>query len=206
MAGLHRGAQPRFRMPSAQTVVRLGVAAFVIVGILATLIPLRISRQGMVLVALTGGSMSPTFRAGEVIKLRPTPHASAHPDVGDIVTFQSNKSLTTHRVVEIVHVPAEPEPLYRVKGDANDSPDPDLVSARSIVGVVDGGLSQAEAAAMWLQRPVQRLVLFGVPLLAVILGQASAAISWLRQLRMRKRVARDDDVIVDLRDRDLVGF
>jgi signal peptidase I len=64
------------------------------------------------------GSMSPAVDAGDVIVCR-SPNSLLNP--GDIVTYQHEDKLITHRIVEIL-----PDGL-RTQGDANEEPDPWIV-------------------------------------------------------------------------------
>lgn len=98
-------------------VVALALLAFVLVG----------PRYGWSLHAVLSGSMEPALRVGGLIVTRPTPLEQVQ--VGDIVTFSMGDYLVTHRVVEIVHREGDPRPWFRTQGDANATPDPQLVSS-----------------------------------------------------------------------------
>jgi signal peptidase len=50
--------------------------------------------------------------------------------VGDIVTLKSGDALVTHRVLEILYKEGDPNPWLRTKGDANQDPDPNLLSPK----------------------------------------------------------------------------
>lgn len=74
-----------------------------------------------------GGSMSPALRPGDLVIVK----ESAEINVGDILTVRSGELTFTHRVVEKLE-----GPLFRLKGDANEEPDPALVEASQIIGKV----------------------------------------------------------------------
>jgi signal peptidase I len=76
---------------------------------------------------ITGGSMEPTVHRGAVIFDRVVPVSTLR--VGDIVTFRppGHASQVTHRIISI-RPDAGGRPLFRTKGDANEAPDPWLVS------------------------------------------------------------------------------
>lgn len=60
-----------------------------------------------------------------------------HPElkVGDVITFQlTGEAVATHRIVEVVG--GSGGPIFRTKGDANDTVDGNLISAENIVGKV----------------------------------------------------------------------
>lgn len=83
-------------------------------------------------VVVTSGSMSPTLRRGDVLFIED------HPDdlVGQqsVITFEGGDQgtgLTTHRVFETLIV----DQSYVTKGDANPTPDTDVVARDRVVGV-----------------------------------------------------------------------
>jgi signal peptidase len=78
---------------------------------------------------VSSGSMEPAVRTGSVVIVAPQ---SAY-KVTDIITYyagQDKKSTTTHRIV------AADNGSFRVAGDANEEPDPNLVPKEKIIGTV----------------------------------------------------------------------
>jgi signal peptidase I len=74
------------------------------------------------------GSMSPALKPGDLLlnkKLDPSTI-----NIGDVLTVKSGESVYTHRVVEKL------EGGFRMKGDANEEPDPNLVETSQILGKV----------------------------------------------------------------------
>lgn len=73
--------------------------------------------------AITGGSMEGTISRGALIVDRIVPVSALQ--VGDIITFRppGEGELVTHRIVSIDTKTAA-QPLFRTKGDANESADP----------------------------------------------------------------------------------
>src|SRR5699024_8399898 len=53
---------------------------------------------------------------------------------GDIITFQKDSILVTHRIIEVLVEGKE----YITKGDANDRADSDTVSSENIIGEFNG--------------------------------------------------------------------
>jgi len=73
-----------------------------------------------------GGSMKPTLCPGDLaftVKVDPS-----EIDVGDIVVVKSNDRVYMHRVVE------KKGTLFRLKGDANEDPDPSYVNCSEVIG------------------------------------------------------------------------
>jgi signal peptidase len=73
------------------------------------------------------GSMSPALRPGDLVIIR----GEKPVNVGDVVTVKSGEFTYTHRVVEKLE-----DDRFRLKGDANEDPDPNLVEASQIIGKV----------------------------------------------------------------------
>jgi signal peptidase len=88
---------------------------------------------GHTLVIIRGASMAPAIPLGSLVSL-----VTADPQqiaVGDVVTVRAdNGVLVTHRISGLADTGGERHLLMR--GDANSSPDPATVPARSVVGRV----------------------------------------------------------------------
>jgi len=80
------------------------------------------------------GSMEPAMSAGDVIVAEAVPPSTI--SAGDVVTFAAAGETrpTTHRVIEVVET--EQGLAFRTAGDANEDPDPALVTADQVRGVV----------------------------------------------------------------------
>lgn len=88
---------------------------------------------GHELFIVRGGSMEPAIPIGSLIVAQPT--AAERISVGDIVTVVAdNGVLVTHRVIRAADSGSGVQ--LELKGDANASPDPYLVSATAVSGVV----------------------------------------------------------------------
>lgn len=82
------------------------------------------------------GSMVPFFDPGDVIFVDEVDPASL--EVGDVVTFRArpgSSTLITHRVIEVID--AGGTVRYRTQGDANEDPDPFIVTQEMVVGKYD---------------------------------------------------------------------
>ena len=101
---------------------------------LAAVVGLAVWSHLTTLVVVAGVSMEPAIPRGSLIQPRPV-----DPDeiaVGDVVTVRAdNGVLVTHRVVRTADLPAGPH--LELRGDANESPDPVLVPASSVVGRIE---------------------------------------------------------------------
>ena len=86
--------------------------------------------------SVLSGSMEPDIRTGSVVVTRPA--ESLEIQTGDVIVFRravdgehTEPILIAHRVVD-----AGDGTAFRTKGDANENPDPFLVPADDVVGVV----------------------------------------------------------------------
>jgi signal peptidase I len=77
------------------------------------------------------GSMEPIFQTGSIIVIELAKEGAAY-QKGDIITFQSEDKLITHRIMDVKE--ANGDLLYTTKGDNNDGPDSDYVLPQNIVG------------------------------------------------------------------------
>jgi len=73
------------------------------------------------------GSMSPALSPGDLVIVK----GEEPIDIGDVVTVESKEFTYTHRVVERLN-----DGRFRLKGDANEDPDPGLIEASQIIGKV----------------------------------------------------------------------
>jgi signal peptidase len=80
------------------------------------------------------GSMKPTIPIGSTVVVQSI--QESHIKVGDIIAFHSstNSETVVHRVIDIINENSSFS--FHTAGDANDSPDVNLVPARDVVGKV----------------------------------------------------------------------
>jgi signal peptidase I len=158
------------RLGSLGYKVALGIAA--LVAVYATVVPWMIQRSGERLVTITSGSMTPGIPVGATLGIHEPADAGAL-QPGQIITFRAtgNGTVISHRIVQRLETAALGGVFYQTKGDANRTADPDLASATSIIGVVDGVLPTWQSAAVDLQTPRGRLAVYGGLFALVALGE-----------------------------------
>jgi signal peptidase I len=125
------------RIPRGTTVLLRLTDALLTAILLATL-----ALAGLVIAApltghqpfiLRGGSMSPAIPRGAIAIIAKPPLDTLQP--GDVVTFQvPNGAVITHRITAVSHVAGAT--WLETKGDANDTPDPDLIPVTWVIGRV----------------------------------------------------------------------
>lgn len=111
------------------------------------------------------GSMTPTFRAGDLVVDRPvTPAQAEHLGVGQIITFVSRSGVTfTHRIVGVT--PAG----YRTRGDANNVADPGIVPASQVRGLFERRVPYLGYAVSFLHTRDGVLLLVTLPVAVVVM-------------------------------------
>lgn len=75
---------------------------------------------------VVSGSMEPALSVDDFI----LNHIQASYEQGDIITFQSGDSLTTHRIIAVT------DEGYMTQGDANNAADQDVVLPEKVIGRV----------------------------------------------------------------------
>ncbi len=174
--------------------VAAGVSRWVFRGVLALFVglilasyavPLAYQLRGERLLVVTSGSMAPEIQAGDAVVVRQISSASQL-RIGQVVTFLPRAStlLITHRITGLVPVVRRDltddravldalgnpvlDPYIRTKGDANDTPDPDLTPATQVRGIVAEVHAGWGFPLGWAHSPMGRLLLFGPPLLMLV--------------------------------------
>jgi signal peptidase len=150
---------------------RVGVALALLITTLfaATIAMSAIAvHSGYQAVAMVSDSMRPTIGAGDLVVIRQT--APAQIRVGDMITFAApvqRSPLVTHRVVSIETTASGP--VFKTKGDANQSPDMWTIhysrSAWKVTQVLPGG----GAALDFMQGDGGRVVI-GVLIFIIVLA------------------------------------
>ncbi|MBQ0037959.1 MAG: signal peptidase I [Clostridiales bacterium] len=99
------------------------------------------------------GSMEPTYKTGSIVYVKKVDYRSLA--VGDPITFMlDEKTVATHRIVEIVPDEEEPDVVrYRTKGDNNDSVDGGLVHYKNVIGMPVFTIPYLGYAANYIQNP-----------------------------------------------------
>lgn len=134
---------------------------------------------GNFVAAVMSGSMHPTFNTGDVIVDRPLTPAQANDlKVGEIVTYRTGSAhgfaplLITHRIVSVATIKNMKTGrilrFYRLKGDANNAPDPLVVSPQEIIGRYAWHMPLVGYFAVWVRQPLGFLLIVGLPALFLV--------------------------------------
>lgn len=156
--------------PIGRRALELGLVVLVLV-VLATVVLARgVPASGRSVFVVAGPSMEPALQRGSVVIAEPV--APADLRVGDIVSIRvgPQQAIFTHRITRLV--PRADGLWLETKGDANESPDPSIVPASTVLGRVTIAIPVAGFLVAALSTPSGVGVLLGVAgvLLALILA------------------------------------
>lgn len=136
---------------------------------------------GQQMYIVLSGSMEPTFHTRSLIFVKPAVPEEIRP--GDIITFSGqdgNKSLTTHRVVEIENT-APGQINFITKGDANQVNDPSPVAGEKLIGRATWAIPYLGVVLSFAQTKQGLLLFIIVPGCLLILMEAYKLINNLRR-------------------------
>jgi signal peptidase I len=108
------------------------------------------------------GSMEPAIGTGDLILVGPI--ATEDIRIGDVIAFIADKGLVCHRVAAV-----ESNPLrFRTRGDANEDPDPEPVTASQVEGKVLFSLPVLGYLAGFARSTAGVILLIVVPLVLIV--------------------------------------
>lgn len=137
------------RLGRALLLLCLGVWAALLACNLYVILQERITGEtrpgpgGFFTAVILSGSMEPALQVNDLIVTR----AQADYAVGDVITFRSDASLVTHRIV------GETAEGFVTQGDANNAPDAGAVPAAQIMGRVVARIPGLGLLSRWMKTP-----------------------------------------------------
>lgn len=158
----------------------LGLAIAVLL-IAAAVLTFLCPRFGWRVDVVFSGSMKPALKVGGMVVTRPVEAQDIR--VGDIITFYSppGRELASHRVIGV----EEGSSLnFRTKGDANEEPDPFIVPAENVVGIICFQLPYFGYASQFVKTPLGLLLTLCLPGLIII----------ILEIRNIWRVLREEEI------------
>lgn len=117
-------------------------------------------------VVLTG-SMSPDIEPNDLVISR----KQAGYDVGDVITFESEGTSVTHRII------SADEEGYRTQGDANNTADRSPVKPESVTGRVICVIPKVGAVIGFIRTPLGMLCFLG---LAVLIAELPNIVNYIK--------------------------
>ncbi len=110
---------------------------------------------------VTTGSMEPGIPAGAMV----VAHAQTDYQVGDIISFRQGGAVVTHRIIE------KTAEGFHTAGDANNTPDDDIVPPEAVLGRVVVYLPWIGTLLLMLKEPIGILVLAAVGAVLILLPE-----------------------------------
>ena len=119
---------------STKFILKLINNIIVITTIVLAILLVGLKFTGLQIYTVISGSMEPTYHVGSLIYVKKVEPNTLK--VSDPITFElSNKTIATHRIVEIVTDKTTPnEYKFRTKGDANTNVDANLIEPNKVLG------------------------------------------------------------------------
>lgn len=180
-------------------------AALITLAVLARTDADGVSRvAGHPVLTVLSDSMSPTFRAGDLLVDRPASGSASGLAVGDTITFKTGTAghLITHRIVAVDRSPAGAI-SFRTQGDANNAPDGEPVSPEQVVGIYSTHVPYAGYALQAVHTRTGLFLVIVVPLAALLLPVLRR---WWRATEPpRPEATADSDVAGDLPVTEALG-
>ena len=140
-----------------------------LIATLAVALPAVFGNKTMVVYS---GSMSPAIEVGDAVSIHHVDPATL--SVGNVVTFKnpSGTGMITHRIVSLHTIK---DTLYlRTKGDANQTPDPDLTPADAVYGKVRFTLPGIGYLLDFAAGAIGKVILIGLPLLVLVVKEVAS--------------------------------
>jgi len=123
--------------------------------------------RGVNIYSVHSGSMSPKIPTGSLVIVKPQQEYKN----GDIITFGSSKSSTTHRIVETAY--RDNQVFYVTKGDANDGPDSQLIAKTSVIGKTIFHLPFIGFLTSFIKTKIGFILLVIIPALIIVFDETS---------------------------------
>lgn len=112
------------------------------------------------------GSMEPEFYAGDIIVVKEMKNEKLKK--GDIIAFQDNETIVTHRIIDIIK--NENEEKYVTKGDNNNTEDSKYVFQEEIEGIYKFKISKIGKIILFIKSPIgiiTSLLIIGIIILLI---------------------------------------
>ncbi|MDO4990557.1 MAG: signal peptidase I, partial [Eubacteriales bacterium] len=131
--------------------------------VIALLLPASLTKvMGFEVYNVISGSMEPALPEGSLVLVRPV--ESEDVEIGDIIAFDSNGSVVTHRVVANRTF----EGKFVTKGDANEEEDINDTPYDQVIGRVEKHVPRLGAVMSMIASPLGKIYLFAFLLCGVL--------------------------------------
>ena len=118
---------------STKFILKLISNLIVIIAVALAILLVGLKFTGLQIYTVISGSMEPTYHVGSLIYVKKVDPSTLK--VKDPITFElSDKTIATHRIVEIVKDEETNTYKFRTQGDANEDVDANLVEPNKVLG------------------------------------------------------------------------
>lgn len=119
---------------SVKFILKLISNLIVLIAVTLAILLVGLKFLGFQIYTVVSGSMEPNYHVGALIYVKEVEPSTLK--VKDAITFEvSDKTIATHRIVEIVKDETNPNVYkFRTKGDANNNVDANLIEPNQVLG------------------------------------------------------------------------
>lgn len=141
----------------------LGLASCLALLVALTVVPGTIGFHALVVIS---ESMEPALSIGDVVVTRPVDPLTLK--VGDVVTYNSDLGLISHRIIGVEE--AESGRIFRMKGDANSTADPEPIVATQVVARVAYSVPKIGLLTLFAETNLGKAFMGGTAMILVLMG------------------------------------
>lgn len=159
---------------------QLGIILLLVLGLAS----LGLMLSGRVYI-VRSGSMEPALMPGDAIVLQPMEQM---PHVGDIITYEKQGKLITHRVVGV-----QDAAVFTTKGDANENADPWQVQFADIRGKMAWRIPYLGYFFAFARQPGGWFLLVILPMAFILYNQGKQTWNLYQEMKRGKTLVRSSD-------------
>ena len=185
------------RTPSARRPVKKGgkffpalcniIGTLILIAVIATSLPLTVPRLlGFEIYSVVSGSMEPALPMGSIVYVEHVEPETVEP--GDIIAYNVDGSVITHRVMENHFVEGE----YVTKGDANEKEDFSNVHYRDLIGRVKYHFPVIGHYLMLYSQQVTKVYLLALAACGVMFNMLAGSIRKKNEEKFRRQLEKYD--------------
>ncbi len=161
--------------PGGRTMIKhISLILFLVLGLAS----ISLMLTGRVYI-VRSGSMEPALMPGDAIVLQPMEQM---PHVGDIITYEQQGKLITHRVVGV-----QDAAVITTKGDANENADPWRVRFADIRGKMALRIPYLGCFFAFVRQPVGWLLLVILPIALILYSQGKQVWDLYQEMKREKQ-------------------
>ncbi len=117
---------------------------------------------------------------------------------GEVVTFRTNGTYVTHRIVSVVRDADGSVVSVVTRGDANDADD-GAIPLENVIGRCTGSIAGAGSFAMFMQTPLGIVIVVGVPVLLYVVYDVIRITANNRRVRAEGQAEKESEKDEEIR-------